>query len=72
MIGTAIEDTSSYMYKTITEIAKGTKYNNPQQKTARLITVSADNNPLIHPLERKEIYDNKDSPAIQRQYFNVW
>jgi hypothetical protein len=72
MIGTSIEDTSSYMFQTITEIAKGEKYNNHGQKTARLITVSADNNPLIHPLERTEIYTNKDSPAIQRQYFNVW
>lgn len=34
--------------------------------------MSADNNPLIHPLERHEIYANKESPAIQRQYFNVW
>ena len=72
MIWTAIEDTSSYMFKTISDIAKWQIYNNPWQKTARLITVSADSNPLIHPLERKEIYDNKDSPAIQRQYFNVW
>ncbi len=72
MIGTAIEDISSYMFETIIEIAKGTKYNNPGQKTARHIKVSADDNPLIHPLERREINDNRDKPAIQRQYFNRW
>lgn len=72
LIGTAIEDTNSYMYETIMDIAKWEKYNNPEQKTARHIKVSADDNPLIHPLERKEIYDNRDKPSIQRQFFNKW
>lgn len=72
LIGTAIEDTNSYMYETIIDIEKGQKYNNLNQKTARHIKVSADDNPLIHPLERKEIYDNRDKPSIQRQYFNRW
>mgnify|MGYP006052881847 FL=1 len=72
MIGTAIQDISSYMFETIMEIAKGQKYNWPGQKTARHIKVSADENPLIHPLERREINDNRDKPSIQRQYFNKW
>lgn len=72
MIGTAIEDISSFMYETIIAIAKWEIYNNEGQKTARHIKVSAYENPLIHPLERKEIYDNKDKPSIQRQYFNKW
>lgn len=72
MIGTAIQDIGSYMFETIMEIAKGQKYNGEGQKTARHIKVSADDNPLIHPLERREINDNKDKPSIQRQYFNKW
>lgn len=72
MIGTAIQDISSYMFETIMEISKGQKYNGEGQKTARHIKVSADDNPLIHPLERREINDNKDKPSIQRQYFNKW
>jgi len=72
MIGTAIADISSYMFETIMEISKWQKYNNQGQKTARHIKVSADNNPLIHPLERREINDNREKPSIQRQYFNKW
>ena len=72
LIGTAIENISSYMYESIIDIAKSTLYNNPWQKTARHLKVSAYDNPLIHPLERKEIMDRIDSPAIQRQYFNRW
>jgi hypothetical protein len=60
------------MYKTILEIKKGQLYNNPGQKTASLISISVDENPLMHPLERKEVEDHKDSPAIQRQYYNKW
>ena len=60
------------MYESIIDIAKGTLYNNPEQKTARHIKVSAYDNPLIHPLERKEILDRLDSPAIKRPYFNQW
>lgn len=72
LIGTAIENISSYMYESIIDIAKGTLYNWPEQKTARHVKVSAYDNPLIHPLERKEIMDRLDSPAIQRQYMNKW
>ena len=72
MIGTAIQDISSFMFETIMEIAKGKMYNNPGQFTARHIKVSADENPLIHPLVRREINDNRDKPSIQRQYFNKW
>lgn len=72
LIWTAIEDTSSYMYHMITEYHKGTNYNNPWQKTLRYIRVSANENPLIHPKERREIMQNKDAPATLRQYFNRW
>jgi len=72
LIGTAIENISSYMYESIIDIAKLTLYNNPNQKTARHLKVSAYDNPLIHPLEKKEIMDRIDSPSIQRQFFNRW
>jgi hypothetical protein len=60
------------MYESIIDIAKTSLYNNQGQKTARHLKVSAYDNPLIHPLEKKEIMDRFDSPAIQRQYFNRW
>jgi len=72
MIGTAIQDISSFMFETIMEIAKGKIYNNEGQFTARHIKVSADENPLIHPLVRREINDSRDKPSTQRQYFNKW
>lgn len=72
LIGTAIEDTSSYMYYMIQECIRSTNYNNPWQKTLRHIKVSVLENPLVHPKERMEIMAKKDEPATLRQYFNRW
>lgn len=72
LIGTPDEDISGYMYESIIDIAKGLIYNNPGQKTARHIKVSADDNPLIHPKIRRQINDTSSKASTQRQYFNRW
>jgi len=72
LIGTPDEDISGYMYESIIDIAKWNIYNNPGQKTARHIKVSADDNPLIHPKIRRQINDTRSKASTQRQYFNRW
>jgi len=72
LIGTAIEDTSSYMHQVIMDYKKGLIYNNPNQFTCEVIPVTADDNPLIEPRILQHIHDNKETPAIQRQYYNRW
>lgn len=72
MIGTAIEDTSSYMHQVIMEYKLGNKFNNENQFTCEVIPVTADDNPLIEPKILQAIHDNIDDPSIQRQYYNKW
>lgn len=72
LIGTAIEDTSSYMHQVILDYKKGTAYNNADQFTCEVIPVTADDNPLIEPKILQHIHEHKDDPAIQRQYYNRW
>lgn len=60
------------MYDTMINYKRGLMYNNPDQFTCEVLTISADQNPLIEPKIRKYINDNKDKPSIQRQYFNRW
>ena len=72
LIGTAIEDTSSYMYYVIESLQNGVNFNTPNTPTARYIRVSVDENPLTHPKKRASIQARKNEPAIQRQYYNRW
>lgn len=72
LVGTAIEDISSYMYQQILEYKKGQIYNNKDQLTCEVIPVSADDNPLIHPNVLKQIHATKHLPSTQRQYYNKW
>lgn len=72
LIGTSTENIQSYMYDTMINYKRGLMYNNPDQFTCEVLTISADQNPLIEPKIRKYINDNKDKPSIQRQYFNRW
>ena len=72
LLWTASENTSCYMYKTITAIKKSTIYNNKWQKTARHIRFSILENPLVSPIMKQEILDDQESPDTQREYFNRW
>ena len=72
LIGTAIEDTSSYMYYVIESIENHTNFNLPDLPTARYIRVSVDENPMTHPKKRAQIHARQSEPAIRRQYYNVW
>lgn len=72
LIGTAIEDTSSYMYYVIESLQNQVNFNTPNTPTARYIRVSVDENPLTHPKKRASIQARKNEPAIQRQYYNRW
>lgn len=72
LIGTAIEDTSSYMYYVIESLQNQINFNTPNTPTARYIRVSVDENPLTHPKKRASIQARKNEPAIQRQYYNRW
>ena len=72
LLGTASDNTSCYMYKTITNIKKGLVYNNPGQKTAIHIRFSVLENPLVSPIMKQEILDDQNSPDTQREYFNKW
>jgi len=72
LIGTAIEDMSSYMYYVIESIENQTNFNLPDLPTARYIRVSVDENPMTHPKKRAQIHARQSEPAIRRQYYNVW
>ena len=50
----------------------GQKYNNPNQFTCEVIPVTAEDDPLIEPRILQSIRENRDDPAIQRQYYNRW
>lgn len=69
LLGTAIADTSSYMYSQIMEHKKW----NPN---VHVIKVSIYDNPLISPQERDDILADLENPmkaaAIKRQYLNQW
>ena len=76
LLGTASDNTSCFMYKTILNIKKGTVYDAPGQKTGRRsaqhIKFSVLENPLVSPVMLQEILTDKDSPDTQREYFNRW
>ena len=72
LIGTAIEDTSSYMYHVIESVENQTNFNLPDLPTARYLRVSVDENPMTHPKKRAQIQARQAEPAIRRQYYNVW
>lgn len=69
ILGTAIADTSSYMYSSIME---SKKWNDK----IKVITVSLNENPVIPDDERQDILSALDNPtkapSIMRQYFNKW
>lgn len=72
LIGTPCLDKTNVMYTMICDIKLGRDYNNPGQKTGKVITVSLDDNPLVEPKERRYYLDNKDLPKIQREFYNKW
>ncbi len=76
LLGTASDNTSCFMYKTILNIKKGTVYDQPGQNTwrrsAQHIKFSVLENPLVSPVMLQEILADKDSPDTQREYFNKW
>jgi len=76
LLGTASDNTSCFMYKTILNIKKGTIYDVPGQNTGRRsaqhIKFSVLENPLVSPVMMQEILADKDSPDTQREYFNKW
>lgn len=69
LIGTAIQDTSSYMYGQIMEHKKG-------NKDIKVITVSVDNNPIVPDKEREKIKRDLENEmkraSVLRQYYNKW
>lgn len=72
-IGTALEDLSSYMYHIIDEVeTQSQSFNTPETFSAKVIRISADENPMIHPKNRSSIESRKHLPTIQREYYNRW
>jgi len=69
LLGTAIADTSSYMYSQIMEAKKW-------NQSIKVIKVSIHDNPLITPEEKAEILADLENPmkaaAVKRQYLNEW
>lgn len=73
LIGTPIEDVSSYMYHVIESVINQTRdFNTPTTFSAEVITVSADENPMIHPRFRSNLLSKRHLPATKRQYYNHW
>lgn len=73
LIGTAVEDLSSYMYYVIDSVKHNTRdFNTPDTFSAEVITVSADDNPMMHPKQYRDIQSKKQNPAVQREYYNAW
>lgn len=72
-IGTAVEDLTSYMYYIIESVDKESNdFNTADTFSARVIRVSADENPMIHPKNRSAINAKKHLPTTQREYYNKW
>ena len=69
LLGTAIADTSSYFYWQIMA-------NKKWDDSVKVITVSADNNPLIPDKEREQIKKDLENPikraSVLRQYYNTF
>ena len=73
LIGTALEDLSSYMYYVIESVLHQTRdFNTPNTFSAEVITVSADENPMIHPRVRQNLISKRHLPSIKREYYNHW
>jgi len=73
LIGTPSEDLSSYMYYVIESVLHQTRdFNTPTTFSAEVITVSADDNPMMHPRFRSNIISKRHLPSIKREYYNHW
>ena len=73
LIGTPSEDISSYMYYVIESVLHQTRdFNTPTTFSAEVITVSADDNPMMHPRFRNNINSKRHLPSIKREYYNHW
>lgn len=73
LIGTPSEDLSSYMYYVIESVLHQTRdFNTPTTFSAEVITVSADDNPMMHPRFRNNINSKRHIPSIKREYYNHW
>ena len=67
LIGTPSEDISSYMYYVIESVIHQTRdFNTPTTFSAEVITVSADDNPMMHPRFRNNINSKRHLPSIKR------
>ena len=47
-------------------------FNTPTTFSAEVITVSADENPMIHPRVRQNLISKRNLPSIKREYYNHW
>ena len=73
LIGTPSEDLSSYMYYVIESVLNQTRdFNTPTTFSAEVITVSADDNPMMHPRFRNNITSKRHLPSVKREYYNHW